>query len=135
MDNRRIIKQFTDEHGEVDMVAVVRERQRLAKESRDKHRASGKTKTDIAIYNRYKRSAKDRGIEFWLYPSVFSSFLHKPCHYCGTPDCIGVDRRDSKGSYTVENMVPCCGLCNRMKMAIGEIEFINQCKRIADHKK
>lgn len=133
MDNRSIIKQFTDSSGEVDMVAVVRERQRRNKVYQAKHIAEGKHKTDINLYRRYRSGAKKRGIYFLLSPCEFASFLHKPCHYCGKENCIGIDRRDSSGGYIEDNMVPCCPTCNRMKMAIGEMEFIAQCQRIADH--
>jgi hypothetical protein len=44
--------------------------------------------------------------------------INKGCDYCGTKlDKTGVslDRLDSKGGYTTDNVVPCCGSCNQIK--------------------
>ncbi len=58
---------------------------------------------------------------------------HRTCHYCQMDsaqllalgmvnvrtgrvyEVIGVDRRDNAQPYRLENLVPCCGLCNAIK--------------------
>jgi hypothetical protein len=70
------------------------------------------------------------------------------CHYCGTApsprvvsksrryeDLNGIDRVDSSLGYTIANCVSCCSMCNKMKMDIGQAEFIIQVLRIAAHVK
>jgi len=46
----------------------------------------------------------------------FEKLVEKPCHYCGFNDKkSGLDRLDSKKGYILENVVPCCLICNIMK--------------------
>ena len=64
----------------------------------------------------YKRNAKQRGIEFHLTEEQFESFWQKPCEYCGAEiETIGLDRLDSDGHYTIDNVVSCCWSCNKSK--------------------
>ena len=44
---------------------------------------------------------------------------------------VGIDRIDSSIGYVVENCVPCCTLCNRMKSNLSGREFIAHVDRIA----
>lgn len=40
------------------------------------------------------------------------------CHYCGSKlnsTGYGLDRKDSNKGYTKDNVVTCCGMCNRTK--------------------
>jgi hypothetical protein len=43
----------------------------------------------------------------------------------------GVDRIDSSGPYTLANTVPCCSVCNKMKMSLEARFFIEHCTKIA----
>ena len=64
----------------------------------------------------YKGNAKRRGIEFHLTEEQFESFWQKPCEYCGAEiETIGLDRLDSDGHYTIDNVVSCCWSCNKSK--------------------
>ena len=45
----------------------------------------------------------------------------------------GVDRVDSKGSYSIENSVPCCKTCNFMKGPMAKGEFFDQVFAIQKH--
>tara|TARA_R100001509_G_C4773685_1_gene183905 strand:+ start:64 stop:669 length:606 start_codon:yes stop_codon:yes gene_type:complete len=64
----------------------------------------------------YKSGAKQRGIEFHLTMEQFESFWQKPCEYCGAEiETIGLDRVDSDGHYTIDNVVACCFPCNDSK--------------------
>jgi hypothetical protein len=40
-----------------------------------------------------------------------------PCHYCGVTEKIGLDRIDNSLGHSKENVLPCCSLCNRTRMA------------------
>jgi|JI8StandDraft_2_1071088.scaffolds.fasta_scaffold36571_4 hypothetical protein len=77
--------------------------------------------------------AKQRGKLFSLTLADVTFFIHSDCYYCGVPKAWGMDRVDSKGDYTLDNVVPCCVDCNMMKHFISKDAFIEQCKKIAAH--
>ena len=99
-----------------------------------------------AVLLGYKRHARDRQLPFELTREQFEQLIRQPCHYCQTAagnlkktkDCPqgfahnGVDRRDSNGGYTVDNVVPACGACNMAKGTRSEAEFIGWAKKIAE---
>lgn len=90
-------------------------------------------KTPTGKYNIYKRGAKQRCIEFKLTKDEFNVFWKKPCSYCGdNVDYIGLDRIDNSKGYERENIISCCGLCNRMKGTLTVEEFISHCKKITE---
>jgi hypothetical protein len=98
-------------------------------------------------FSKYKTSAKTRNKEFELTFDIFKDLVTKNCFYCDEPPANrytkvgkirkikfnGIDRYNNKKGYTVENSVPCCGLCNRMKGESSVEEFFNKIIRI--HKK
>lgn len=72
--------------------------------------------------NRFARSkskAKFREIEWRLTFEQWSSLvIGAECHYCHqsiNPTGSGLDRKDSDLGYTFDNVVPCCGDCNKIK--------------------
>lgn len=86
----------------------------------------------IASFHIYKSSAKTRKIIFELSFEEFKYFWRKECYYCGSQiKTIGLDRVDNKAGYILDNIVPCCIRCNKMKMALNVEDFIGQCKKIA----
>lgn len=42
----------------------------------------------------------------------------------------GIDRIDSKNGYNINNCVPCCRVCNKIKLDLPQDEFLNQVKKI-----
>lgn len=46
----------------------------------------------------------------------------------------GVDRVDSTKGYVADNMVPCCSVCNKLKMELEREEFLKHIYRIARFK-
>lgn len=71
-----------------------------------------------ARYVRCRRSAQLRGISFELTPEQYHELCDLPCVYCGwkvKDTGHGLDRKDSKGPYSVNNVVPSCGVCNWAK--------------------
>lgn len=55
----------------------------------------------------------------WPAPKKWSDLvLDADCHYCGQHiETLGssLDRKDSDKGYTLDNVVPCCGDCNKVK--------------------
>jgi 5-methylcytosine-specific restriction endonuclease McrA len=92
------------------------------------------------LYDVYKIGAKRRNLEFELSQDQFRSLTKAPCHYCGVEpqsttkhrikhangDYIhnGIDRVNNSVGYTIDNCVPCCKTCNRMKHKLDKQAFL-----------
>jgi len=62
----------------------------------------------------------------------FLTYRGRNCFYCDVKvETIGIDRVDSKVGYELNNLVPCCSICNKMKWAFNQQIFINKCVEIA----
>ena len=82
-------------------------------------------------YKSYQSSAKQRKLDFNLDFDDFRRYWQNDCHYCGgTVETIGLDRIDSDDGYNLDNIVPCCTKCNKMKLDTELDEFIDRCRRI-----
>ena len=82
------------------------------------------------FYN-YQRDAKRRGILFELTFDQFMRWWQQSCSYCGDSiETIGLDRTDNLRGYVEDNIVPCCGKCNKMKLEMSQEEFFSRCERI-----
>jgi hypothetical protein len=111
---------------------------------REKAKSLGKrVKLDLGIasmhqrFYAYKSQAKFKGLIFELTEEQFHKITQKNCYYCGAkPNNIqntpgtngnyiynGIDRVDNSKGYTLDNVVPCCWLCNSRKGAITLQEF------------
>jgi len=88
-------------------------------------------KTPKGRLNSIKASAKTRKIDYLIEDSFALEILTNKCYYCLGEDSIGIDRLDSKEGYTVDNVAPCCTLCNYMKNIFSKDMFIEQCKKIS----
>lgn len=78
-----------------------------------------------------KLNAKNRDIDWDLTREQFMSFWLKPCFYCGGDiPTVGLDRIDNSKGYVFENLVPCCGLCNRMKSVMSIADFVDHCGNV-----
>ena len=94
------------------------------------------------VYSSYKRNALKRGYDFKISKDEAIKFFKQNCFYCGRkPSSIakkcalpflynGIDRRNNLIGYTLENCVPCCGVCNRAKMDLNYEDFIIMIKNI-----
>ena len=70
-----------------------------------------------AQYLRYIERAKQKDSSFGLTFDLFLEVIKMPCVYCGFNDgIVGIDRIDSKKGYEEDNIVPCCKVCNYMKL-------------------
>jgi len=100
-------------------------------------------------FSQYKASFKNRKkhLTFELTKEQFLSMIVKPCVYCGSinsnnhqaSNCNGsfvsngIDRIDSEIGYTLDNCVPCCDICNRMKLDHSVDVFIGHIEKILNH--
>jgi len=102
-------------------------------------------KVEKSLLKQYQKQATERGLSWELSSDQFHNLLRGNCHYCNlVPSNLekrknfefrysGVDRVDSSDDYVVENVVSCCKLCQRMKMALPVDQFLEQVKRIFKH--
>lgn len=83
-------------------------------------------------YIHFKCNAKVRNISFDLTKEEVQNICEQSCFYCGKLRCLGIDRLDNSKGYTIDNCVPCCGCCNKMKMDLTPTFFFEQIKKIYD---
>jgi hypothetical protein len=85
-------------------------------------------------FSAYKYNARQRNIEFNLTFEEFYTFWERPCYYCNDPiKGIGIDRINSDGAYNLENVVPCCSVCNYAKKSHTSEQFISMCMKVAEN--
>lgn len=111
-----------------------------------------KTKTKVsystfsAVWQSYKKGARDRSLAFELSKDQFLKITTSNCYYCNrepfafrrtrtkgkTPSYIynGIDRVDSSVGYIVGNVVPCCKFCNMAKRDLSYADFMDNIQRI-----
>jgi hypothetical protein len=95
------------------------------------------------IINGYRRHATIKEVPFELTKEQFFQMMQLPCYYCGIlPSQVhthgtwhpfiynGIDRMDNDKGYTLENVVPCCKVCNRAKRDLPLKDFIEWIQRI-----
>lgn len=94
------------------------------------------------IYAHYRHGAQKRGYSFELGFMEFINIIASPCHYCGA-ECSniyayrgkkiaynGIDRKDNDQGYVLDNVIPCCIVCNEAKMDRPYQEFIDWVHRV-----
>jgi hypothetical protein len=95
-------------------------------------------------YNIYKAGAKRRNLKFEIDFELFCYVVNSSCFYCGsdgeikklsgsrkTSDLVvGIDRIDSSIGYIDNNILPCCMICNRMKLDYTQENFIKKIIKI-----
>lgn len=109
-----------------------------------------KISTERTTFLNYKQGAKKRNLFFDLEFHEFVSIISEPCFYCGQEYSRllrtsngkyhyyksrlvprnGVDRIDNDVGYIKENCVPCCTMCNSMKMHMPLEDFFIRVSRI-----
>lgn len=69
-----------------------------------------------SIWSRYKKSAKQRDLEFGITKQDVEAAIGQPCAYCGEDSILmTLDRVENSVGYIPDNVVPCCIRCNIMK--------------------
>jgi len=98
-----------------------------------------------AMLRQAKNQAKYRKLVWELSDEEWERLTQSLCFYCGTPPLQrakryrgvfiynGIDRVKNNQGYTVENSVPCCWICNRMKQALAVEQFIIHVKKIVQY--
>lgn len=101
------------------------------------------------LYRAYRSSAIRRGYSFDLSENEFRILTKQFCYYCGNPPMQmykikanknipyrynGIDRLDNLEGYTIDNCVPCCGTCNRMKMDMNFENFSESIQNIYNNR-
>lgn len=81
-------------------------------------------------FTHFRSNAKGRNIPFELTRDQVIKLCESPCFYCRKERCLGIDRIDNSKGYTIENSIPCCGCCNRMKMDLEFNFFLSQIEKI-----
>jgi hypothetical protein len=104
------------------------------------------------LYERYKRNANHRNLDFSLSKECFEVLIKNNCFYCGeVPLTIillkrkeainnpylfnGIDRLDNNKGYIEDNVVTCCKKCNIMKHVLKKDDFINHVGKIYNNLK
>ena len=103
-----------------------------------------------SILQSYKKRAKGLDLPFELSKEEFEKLLASDCSYCGSGpsnkrrrtgksdeifDYNGVDRISSDKGYTMDNVVPCCSICNYAKNDLPVEEFLAWAERVSIHQK
>jgi hypothetical protein len=85
-------------------------------------------------YKRFVVNAKKENKVVEISEEEFEEFVEKPCFYCKRDDKkTGLDRIDSNNKkYSLDNIVPCCSMCNRLKSNHEQSDFIEKCYRVFD---
>lgn len=92
----------------------------------------------------YRKSARTKGRAFTLSRETVVRLVDADCYYCGAKPSNklqqhgriliyqGIDRLDNAKGYTPDNVVPCCIICNKMKKAMNEGDFLEHLHRITE---
>lgn len=104
-----------------------------------------------ALYKGHQRRAERYNRAFELTREDFSFLTKMNCFYCGDEpfqvkelkhregqgDYVynGLDRLDSSKGYTLDNVVPCCGICNRMKRNYRLVPFLWHISKIHNYRR
>lgn len=99
-----------------------------------------------SLYAVYKRTAKQRNLQFALSKTEFKIFIKDTCYYCGSkPTQIkkaiygnlvynGIDRLNNEIGYIKSNCVSCCKTCNWMKKKTNVNNFLEHINKIYNYK-
>lgn len=99
------------------------------------------------VYAGYRHKANKRGLSFEISLEDAIEVFKKDCNYCGIypyqvckQDDLygdftynGIDRIDSSVGYTIDNILPCCGICNKAKWTSSYDDFMRWMKRVYEN--
>lgn len=100
-----------------------------------------------SAYSEMRKSARQRQYVWNISKRDFRLLTSKNCYYCGSlpkgfinrPDLNGVyyynslDRVDNSIGYELNNVVPCCWVCNRAKAGLGIKKFKSHIIKVHNH--
>lgn len=111
-------------------------------------KARASNPTEQSVFYSYQYAAKKRNLIFDLTLHELKNLIKQECFYCGqlssrtvlslnvTTQKLepagrnGIDRLNNDIGYTPENCVPCCTVCNAMKMDAPLEKFFTRVTRI-----
>lgn len=100
-------------------------------------RKLGKRAHVNVVFKQYKQSALKRGYSWDLHKYQIEALIFLPCYFCGKEVASGfrhgIDRLNNEKGYMVDNVVPCCRICNLMKGVQTEQMFLQHCAKIAQN--
>lgn len=98
-------------------------------------------------YESTKRGCKDRNLCWELTFDQWQAIVKQNCYYCNAEPspyvpnhrasryglflCNGIDRYWNNEGYVINNCVPCCWTCNRLKGGMDGDEFIDHINKIS----
>lgn len=100
-------------------------------------------------YRMTRNSARRSNKEFSITYEEYFVLASAPCFYCGSQPgnhCKkrrglhsgliyqGLDRKDSKRGYVIDNVVPCCAICNRAKYTMSQEDFYHWADRMSEYR-
>lgn len=95
-----------------------------------------------AVFSKYRREARKRGLTFELALLEFVALGEQPCRYCRVEHSLevsrrglvwrynGIDRIDNRIGYAAPNCAPCCFTCNRAKGQMSHDAFVEWIRRV-----
>lgn len=96
-------------------------------------------------YAEYRRGARVRNLSFELTIDDFKKIVIQNCFYCGEiprsakrnfqtfwVPMNGIDRVDNNRGYRLDNVVPCCTICNTLKKTMSMTDFLNHIAKISN---
>jgi hypothetical protein len=100
-----------------------------------------------SVFAKYRIHAEERLLPFNLSEDQFRTLVSTSCHYCGSPpsnrkksvsgkgDLVysGLDRVDNSRGYFIDNVVPCCEMCNLAKKDFSKRDFLAWVSRVYRH--
>ena len=98
------------------------------------------------VLNAYKKEAEERNLSWGLSEEHYDCITKQNCFYCcvepsnvrylgydnGSFIYTGIDRVNNSFGYEIDNVVPCCRICNRAKDVRSKEDFIFWACRVAD---
>lgn len=137
-ENKEKIQQYQREYREEHKLsnAEYQKQYRIKnKDTLDEYKKSPHTR-----YKTYQRNAKSKQRNFDLSEAEFVDITKLPCVYCGAYSDTyngepfnGIDRINSDLGYSIDNCVPCCAICNRMKLDMDVNIWFDKMKQIANY--
>lgn len=86
-------------------------------------------------YRSYLNRANKKKIAFDLTETEVATLLNGVCAYCGSTRRISIDRIESSGGYTKDNVTSACATCNTMKWDMSPEDFLKHIRSIINHTK
>ena len=93
-----------------------------------------RTTSDQTEFNFVLRNAARRNIDVSITKEDRKELITQACTYCGSNETKrGIDRIDSDKGYHINNITPCCIICNKMKLDNPLIDFAKHIEKIYTH--